>query len=1229
MNALNRRSRLLTATCFLILPSALHGAVWAQGSAPSSSPTVGQASGVTPPCAPNGDRVCGRVATQSQIDAESIVVNLEGGYRGSPARHLSGDGFAISLDGQPLTMTPRGPDDETRIADLELGAAKLALQIDPLVVTPMLNLVVLSEGITPGDTVVFDTYTNYPSFIARAEIRIVKIEAGKSQGRPVAALPVEAGQTLAWRADGQVDDVYQAVLRVYDKKGRYDETAARSLKLVQAPPAKAPGHIPAPADVLAENTLVTRNIAVRGGAVTLRASQVPQDAKLIFDGRAVRVDARGTGYLQLIMPSGSYAPVAELHVANHPVIRIARPIIIPARDRFSFAVADITWGRRELKGPVDAYLGPETRADRDILDGRLALYHSQILANGVQVTVAADTRERPLEELFTGFFDRDARGLLRRLDPTLSWPVFGDDSVTVDDAPTSGRFYLRAARDTSHILWGDYQTRLSGMDLTDYARALYGAELVTRTQGVTSFGEARAALSAFAADPGTLGAREEFRGTGGSVYYLRRQDVAQGSERLFVEVRDRNSGLVKKRRELLPARDYDLNAIQGRVFLRAPLASVEADTGFVRDGSLAGDPVYLVATYEYVPGLISPDTYTGGGRGTYWLGDHVRLGVTGYRQGGEGTDQTLFGGDIMVRWTDKSYVHFELAQSEGGGSLTSRSGTGGFDFSNQRAPDRRANAGRIEATLDLKDLNQRADGKISGYWQTRQLGFAGPGQLADLEALDNFGVQGDVNLTDFTILRVKGDARLGDITNVKSLEAGIEHRFASGIFASFGTKTDERGAVMATNSPLLNQTGSRTDAALTIGYRPMDRRDGEKPKRAWNIYGFGQSTLSLSGSRVSNDRYGIGGSVQVSPRTSLSAEISDGDLDLGAKLGLDFNANERQSLYFSYQLAAENPDAFDTGRLGQVSTGMKVRFNDHVGVFGEGRYLHGSGPTGLTQTYGINLSPNKKWSYQFSFETGTLSDPVSGDIERQAISAGLGFTTDTSRITGLIELREDTSAQSGSRQVWAWRASASRQWSPGLRTYAKVNAATSDDTNDLALTADFTEFVLAAAFRPVAHDRFNLLAKYTFLSDQASPVQLDARGGSAGINYAQRSNILALDGTYELTGTVTVGGKLAHRVGEIRLARTGHQPWFNSNATFLAARADFNVVNQWDGVIEARSLFAEQAQSTQSGFLIALHRHLSDELRLGIGYNFTDFSEDLTDQSGTARGFFINLVGAF
>ena len=46
-----------------------------------------------------------------------------------------------------------------------------------------------------------------------------------------------------------------------------------------------------------------------------------------------------------------------------------------------------------------------------------------------------------------------------------------------------------------------------------------------------------------------------------------------------------------------------------------------------------------------------------------------------------------------------------------------------------------------------------------------------------------------------------------------------------------------------------------------------------------------------------------------------------------------------------------------------------------------------------------------------------------------------------------------------------------------------------------------------------------------------------------------------------------------------------------------------------------------------AGALTAVSRYLGDNLKIGLGYNFADFSDDLTDLDYDHQGFFLNLTG--
>ena len=88
-------------------------------------------------------------------------------------------------------------------------------------------------------------------------------------------------------------------------------------------------------------------------------------------------------------------------------------------------------------------------------------------------------------------------------------------------------------------------------------------------------------------------------------------------------------------------------------------------------------------------------------------------------------------------------------------------------------------------------------------------------------------------------------------------------------------------------------------------------------------------------------------------------------------------------------------------------------------------------------------------------------------------------------------------------------------------------------------------------------------------------------------------------------------------------------PWFDSAANLWAVQARYETVYAWDALIEYRHLRTDYDGGTREGWLVGVDRHLNNNLRLGIGYNFTDFSDDLTDFDYDHRGWFLNLVGTY
>jgi hypothetical protein len=96
------------------------------------------------------------------------------------------------------------------------------------------------------------------------------------------------------------------------------------------------------------------------------------------------------------------------------------------------------------------------------------------------------------------------------------------------------------------------------------------------------------------------------------------------------------------------------------------------------------------------------------------------------------------------------------------------------------------------------------------------------------------------------------------------------------------------------------------------------------------------------------------------------------------------------------------------------------------------------------------------------------------------------------------------------------------------------------------------------------------------------------------------------------------------------VAQDRDDPEFStSRASLNVLRADYHFVHRWDAFLEGRMLDLPDAQDNRSGALVGIYRHLGDHIKAGIGYNFSDFSDDLTQLDYRHQGMFVNLVGKY
>ena len=428
-----------------------------------------------------------------------------------------------------------------------------------------------------------------------------------------------------------------------------------------------------------------------------------------------------------------------------------------------------------------------------------------------RLTASADTREGPLEDLFSNFMDKNPDSLFRRIDEDYYYPTFGDDSTVEELAPTMGKFYVRASNGNDYGQWGNFKIGYMNNELAQVDRGLYGANAHYESDQTTQFGDRRFAIDAFAAEPGTVPSREEFRGTGGSLYFLQRQDLLQGSERVRIELRDKASGIVTGVVNLTPVLDYDIDYLQGRVLLSEPLASTADDNLLVRSGAISGDEAYLVVRYEYTPGFNDIDAVAMGGQAHYWFGDYVKLGVTANENEQDGGESSLNAADLTLRMSAESWIKVQQAQSEGLVSLPMMSNDGGFEF-NTYDPgafvDAEADANRADLSVNLNDLVSFTEARLTMYVQEVDAGYSAPGMTA-LSDTRTYGGTFNAPIAGRFSVGAKMDTleqEFGLETN--AAEVNVGYKLNEQWDLSAGYRVDER-TDNSTIVPLTQQEGER------------------------------------------------------------------------------------------------------------------------------------------------------------------------------------------------------------------------------------------------------------------------------------------------------------------------------------------------------------------------------------------------------------------------------------
>jgi hypothetical protein len=1114
---------------------------------------------------------------------------------------------------------------------------------DPSMVPPSLS--VQSAATVPFENgrlvrpLRFHSYNNYASFIEKLDVTLYR-GTDTDLVTPLARIELPVGYVSEAEWDAQLpeqiklrtgDDLIY-VARAYGAGNSFDETQVQRIQLVT--PADFDRGLQVTRDnvqktlgqsldgenaqalqvsngIYGQSQLRLQNIPIHGSRVRVYGRGLEPNSRVTINGQSFPVDLEQKFAAEFLEPVGAHRYEVKVDAKDMPSAERQLDVDVTGRYLFAVAIADVTVSKDSASGNLQPLAADDRDDDSFLSEGRLAFYLKGKMRGKYLLTAQADTQDRELKHLFRDFWEADPTDVFRRLDPDLYYPVYGDDSTTWRDVDTQGRLYLRVDWDQSQAIWGNYATGITGTEYGQYVRSLYGGALNWRSLEATPLGEARSQLKVFGSEAQSAPGHSEFLGTGGSLYYLRHTDVLPGSEQVVLEVRDRTTGRSETRVTLQEGVDYEIDDLQGRLILTRPLAMLTRENvrSITRDMPLDGYDQLLLVDYEYVPLGFSSDDVTMGARGRQWIGDHVAIGGTWVEENRSGENYTLKGADLTLQAGRGTYVKVEHTETDATAAPVFYSDNGGLSFIRRNPYDvqRSGSATAVEARANLRELGWTAqDWSVGAWWRDVDAGFSVARQDTGL-AVEEYGAEFLGYLTDDFSL-------YGRHTRTEQGELALEQTQLTADWR-LGNDGQWTGELRRVREEQRLQT---VDALLAaIGYR---QRFGS----SWELYSTGQVTVDDDGGAYEkNDLLTLGARYLFGDRSSVGAEVSGGSRGHGGKVDAEYRMAPDHSLYGSYSYSSDRTGTdplFDTGLQSGWTLGQRWRLSNQVNVYNESQYLKDrrQDNAGLVHTFGMDFYPAQGWNLGFTVMDGELESTL-GRIDRRAYSVSGGRTDAVAQWNSKLEYRHDSGAEQ--REQWVTTNRLLYKVNEDWRLALRANYADTQDRINPVADAKLVETNMGFAWRPHDNTRWAAFGKFTYLYDVAS---LGQEGGNL---YDQRSQVLSLEGIRQFGARWEVAGKLASRWGDYRTGR-GEGAWLDSRADFAALQLRYRLFEKWEGLAEHRWLKVRDG-GVRKGWLVGVDRRVGENFKIGGGYNFTEFSDDMTELRYDQKGFFLNLAGYY
>lgn len=820
------------------------------------------------------------------------------------------------------------------------------------------------------------------------------------------------------------------------------------------------------------------------------------------------------------------------------------------RDLLIVGSGDIVIGEGSTSGSRDELenIYDDDVKDGTYTDGRAAVFVKGRVTENVLLTATYDTSKARQDDFFN---ERDTD-----VDDESRQPIFGDESIRGYEAHSRDKLYIRADRNKSHAMYGDYYTEMGETRLTAYNRTFTGFK--------SEVNEGPVKVTGFAAenDQALIVDAIPANGTSG-FYFLSRQLVVYGSERVYIETRDRQRpDLILERAQLTRQRDYDIQYLDGSILLRSPLP--------VYDEAL--NPNYLVVQYEVENG--AGDHWAYGARAAYNPHENLTVGVTGAIEESDDGDYELLGADIDFALPfANTRVHAEVAQTDSVFSsingLTPEDGLAWMaEFQSQPTP-------LLNLEGYIREVDEFFDNPsaLDAFRGTFNYGAEGYYQFNDRIQLFAEAFKDNDELRDSEFYRLAAGGRMDLNQHKAGIELYQEH-FSENFNPNnqqfdgpYGYETSRpQNSVLTSRTPFDNDSDLITqDLGLRLN---------------WSTYFSDKLDLDLSH-----------GQDLINLDQSLSYAR------------LNYRFWENRTLYL-----IERYDRFEDRDELRTMAGFETPLGYNTTSFVEYSLEDTANATYLQQSVGLRnmFQWGEKVTGNATFEDLSTVDgeSITAQPDGYAATVALGITpNDYWRINTRSEYRNDAEYESLLAQL-GLVTKLSRDWSALSRVrYFNGDGSRGGKREDHRVSLGF-------AYRPIENDRLN-----AFFHAEWWDRSQDRQPGS--LLYDDNKLLGAAEGIYQLTADSTIALKYAGKQYE--------EDGYSLYNDLYSARWLTQFGRRWEFGLTGRIMNEHEQGNTWVGGSIEVGVRTWKFIWTTIGYSFDDFDADLVGHDYSGEGVFLKL----